>query len=100
MEEVLKNCGNKMFNATERALSKDTTTKYYEIYERNGEISEKDLLEAQGKGTSGDENKFVNAKIIVAGLKKGDKGEKYVLFAEEIKRKPYTEAHRGRYEGR
>jgi hypothetical protein len=62
-------------------------------------VDEKSLFEAQGK-EGGDENKYILAKIIVAGLKKGSKEGKYVLFAEEIDKKPYKEAHRGKYEGR
>ena len=99
VDQVIKTCGNDFFSATEKSTDIETTNKVYEIYERNGEVSEKDLFEAQGKD-GGDEDKFVLAKIIVAGLKKGAESKNTVLFAEEIKDKPYKEAHRGRYEGR
>jgi len=97
VEEVIKSCGNRYFSATEKSTDIEMTTKFYEIYERNGEVSEKDLLEVQKK-QGGNEENYVMAKIIVAGLK-NEQG-RFVLFAEEIKDKPYKEAHRGRYDGR
>jgi hypothetical protein len=99
VDEVIKTCGNFFFNATEGSGDIASSSKFYEIYERNGEISEKDLFEAQGK-QGGNEDKYVLAKVIVAGLKKGDNSKNMVLFAEEISKKPYKEAHRGRFEGR
>lgn len=100
IDEVIKNCGNRMFSPTEEATPVEMSSPIYEIYERNGEVSEKELLESQGK-TGGDESKYVLAKIIVAGLKKGDsKSKRFVLFADEITEKPYKEAHRGAYKGR
>ena len=99
VNEVIENCGNKFFSAAEKSEEFESTTPFYEIYERNGEVSEKDLFEAQDK-QGGDKNKYLLAKIIIAGLKKGEKGNKYILFAEEIDKKPYKEAHRGKYEGR
>ena len=98
VEEVIKNCGDKSFTTTEDTSSEAKQTPYYTIYERNGEVSEKTLKEAKGK-EGGSEDKYVLAKIITAGVKK-EKGEKYVLFAEEIKEMPYKEYHRGRYSGR
>ena len=102
IDEVIKNCGNKEFKTGEQTAPKITTNPYYEIYERNGEIKESVLFEAQGK-KGGDEDKFVLAKIIVAGLKKGVKDHKYILFAEPLKKKIsdiYKVAHRGPYKGR
>ena len=99
VDEVIKDCGNRYFSATEKSANIDSKNKFYEIYERNGEISEKDLNEAKGK-QGGKEDKYLMAKIIVAGLKKSENGKKYILFADEIKDKPYKEAHRGKYEGR
>ncbi len=99
VDAVIENCGNKFFKATEGATEETKTTPLYEVYERNGEVSEEDLFEAQNKG-GGDKNKYILAKIILAGLHKGEAGEKYVLFAEEISEKPYREAHRGKYNGR
>jgi len=100
VDGVIKSCGNKEFNATSKSASTLTTNPYYEIYERNGEISEKQLFEAQDK-QGGDEDKFILAKIIVAGLGKGNtKAMRYCLFAESLNTMPYREAHRGRYKGR
>ncbi len=100
IDEVIKNCGNKQFSATEKSSTTNTTNPYYEIYERNGEISERQLFEAQDKD-GGDEDKFVLAKIIVAGLNRSNsKSIRYCLFAEKISDMPYREAHRGRYKGK
>jgi len=99
IDEVIKSCGNRYFSATEKSQDIETTSKFYEIYERNGEISEKDYFEAKGE-SGGDENKYILAKVIIAGLKKGEAGAKHILYIDEIKEKPYKEAHRGRYEGR
>ena len=104
VEEVIKFCGNRKYEKTEddkQTTIDDTEVKYYEIYERNGEISQKQLFEAQGKG-GGNEDKYVLAKIIIAGLKKaGQKDDnKFVLFAEEISEMPYKEYHRLGYKGR
>ena len=74
----------------------------YEIFERNGEVSERTLFEAQGK-EGGDENKYLLARIIVAGLANEKDEEKFVLFAEPLKGKMsdrFVEAHRGPYKGR
>lgn len=100
VDEVIKNCANKQFSATQGSRPLDTTSPFYEIYERNGEISDEKLKEAQKK-TGGDKNKFVLAKVIVAGVNKtGSSGNRYVLFAQEISEMPYRESHRGRYKGR
>jgi len=100
VEEVIKNCANKQFITTDKSRATDTSNPFYEIYERNGEVSEKTLKEAQGK-KGGSEDKYVLAKIIVSGLnKRGGKTGRYTLFAEPMKEMPYKEAHRGRYKGR
>ena len=99
IDEVIKSCGNKGFSATPQGTTENKETPYYEIYERNGEVSEAALFEAQGKA-GGDENKYVLAKIICAGLKMGSSEGKYVLFAKEIPAMPYKEYHRGRWNGR
>jgi hypothetical protein len=105
IEEVIENCGNKQFSSTERTEDKETTNPYYEIYERNGEVTEKELFEAQGKG-GGREDRYILAKIVVAGLtSRDDKDEdKYVLYAQPLGKKKlsdiYVEAHRGPYNGR
>ena len=100
VNEVIISCANKQFNSTQGSKPTDTSNPYYEIFERNGEISEANLKEAQGKSGGSDE-KYVLAKVIVAGT--GDKSKepkKYVLFAEKISKMPYKEAHRGRYKGK
>ena len=98
VDDVIKNCGSKNISVVKDGISKEQSVKYYEVYERNGEISEKELKEAQDK-EGGSEDKYVLAKIIVAGLSGSDK-EGSVLFAEEISEMPYKEYHRGRYNGR
>jgi len=100
IDEVIQYCANKQFKATEWSLASSTTNPYYEVFERNGEVSESNFKEAQGK-SGGKDDKFILAKIIVAGV--GDKSKepkKIVLFAEEISKMPYKEAHRGRYKGK
>jgi len=69
----------------------------FEIYERNGEISEEELRLAQGK-SGGDKEKYLLAKVIVGGLERED--PTVILYAEEIKKMPYKEAHRGKFSGR
>ena len=102
VDEVIKNCGNKFFRRTLRSGQTITTNPLYEVFERNGEVSEKELFEAQGK-QGGDESKYVLARIIAAGLGSDKNGERYILFAEPLKGKMsdwYVEAHRGPYKGR
>ncbi len=102
VDKVIKECKDKKFSATKETANKFTKNPYYEIFERNGEITEKELFEAQGK-EGGDENKYVNARIIVAGLDKQSKDDNsYILFAEEMGdlSKYYYEAHRGPYKGK
>jgi hypothetical protein len=103
VESTILELGNKQFSSAKLTTPIETTVKRYEIYEYTGEVSEKELFEAQGKEKEGDENKFLLAKVIVSGLNKGGTGAKYVLFAEELKgnmRDYYIDAHRGKYEGR
>lgn len=103
IDEVIKNCGNKFFSSTSKTTPETTTNPIYEIFIRNGEVSEKDLFEAQGK-KGGDENKFLLARI-VAVLDKSDKeGRNYILFAKEFPKNKkmsdiYKEAHFGTYNG-
>ena len=99
IDKVIKECGNKGFSTTPDGISDSKETPYYEVYERNGEISEKELNEAMGK-RGGDPYKFVLAKIIVSGIDKNNSGGQYVLFADRIDEMPYKEYHRGRYNGR
>ena len=100
VENAIRTCGNKQFSATSGSNETDTTYPNYEVYERNGEVSTKLLKSAQGKA-GGSEDKYVLAKVIVAGTSKNERiSVKHVLFAEEITSMPYREAHRGRYKGR
>lgn len=99
IDKVIESCGSG-FKATDKAEEYSTSNPYYEIYERNGEISEKILFEAQGKD-GGSDKKYILAKVIIAGLSNETKeGGQFVLFAEEISKMPYKEAHRGRYKGK
>jgi len=97
VDDVIETCGDKTVSAVKDGIEQAKAVKYYEIYERNGEISEQDLREAQGK-KGGKEDKYLLAKIIVAGIGKGEGA--YILYADEIKKMPYKEYHRGRYHGR
>ncbi len=103
IDAVIKSCGNREFSSdVNKGNPSETENYYYEVFERNGEISERDLFEAQGK-TGGNEDKYVLAKVIVCGLGGGsnkDKDPKYVLYADKISKMPYKEYHRGRYQGR
>ena len=102
VEEVIKNSKMNTYEQTKDGVMVDNkTTPFYEIYERNGEISLAQLKEAQGKKWSyKDEEEYVLAKIIIASKGENAKGQNYVLFAQKIKEKPYKEYHRGAYKGR
>ena len=107
IEETLKECNSKTYKTNIGTQEQDTTVPYYEVYERNGEISIADLKDSKGKQPSkGDEDKYVLARVIGAGLKGTASGVeiKYILFAEELKGKImsdiYKEYHRSRYKGR
>ena len=106
IDTVIKNCGKKMYSSKRDDVGDDekkTQTPYYEIYERNGEISEQDLFEAQGSKKKGREEIYILAKIVVAGLKLNTKDKKdkdKILYAKKISKMPYKEYHRGRYTGR
>jgi hypothetical protein len=103
IDEIIKDCGQKLYKAETEGVDQSTTTPYYSIYERNGEISLKDLKEFKGEEPSkGDENTYVLAKVIGAGTETSGGGVsiKYIAFAEEISKMPYKEYHRGRYKGR
>jgi hypothetical protein len=73
------------------------TSPEFHIYERNGEITEKEYLEAKGK-EGGEENKYVLVKIIVGGTER--EKPTTLLFCDEITEKPYKEYHRSSYSGR
>jgi len=99
VDKVIEGCGVKEKKTTVEGNTEGKESPYYEIYERNGEVSEKVLKEAQGK-KGGSDKKYVLAKIVVAGIRSGKGGEKFVLFADEIDEMPYREYHRGAYKGR
>lgn len=105
--EVIQQCGTNTYKSTAENQESDTTVPYYEIYERNGEISVKDLKEVhKEKPAKGDEDKYVFARVVAAGKKGQATGVsiEYILFAEEMPGKKnskiYKEYHRGRYKGR
>ena len=107
VEETMKECNTKTYKTDIGTQEQDTTVPYYEIYERNGEISVKDYKEQQGKKASkGDEDKYILAKVIGAGTKGNQSGVeiKHILFCEELKGKKmsdiYKEYHRSRYKKR
>jgi hypothetical protein len=102
VDEVIKNCGDVRFSTTEKGVGEIRSKKLYEVYRRTGEISERDLFEAQGK-KGGDENKYILARVVMAGLKKGRSSNRYILFAEKMDGKMsdyFIEAHRGPYKGK
>jgi hypothetical protein len=66
------------------------------IYERNGEVNEKEYNEAMGE-KGGEEDKYDLAKVIVGGTEKGKPTQ--ILFCEYIDEKPYKEYHRSTYCG-
>lgn len=102
IDEVIKECGTKQLSTTvSTGTPKDTETVQFEIYERNGEVTVRDLNEALGK-SGGSEDEYVLAKVVVAGTRKagGQFQAKYVLYADQITTMPYLEYHRGRYQGR
>jgi hypothetical protein len=102
IDKVIAELGNKSFQVTTQSTPTTSTQKHYEIYEYTGEISEKEFNMVKDLD-GGDENTYFLAKVVVAGLKKGGKGAKYVLFAEKLTGRMsdyYISAHRGRYEGR
>ena len=104
-EEVIKSLGGKNFMASNNTTPIETTKKMYELFEFTGEISELEYKELKGDSSvvEGDENKYYLAKVIVAGLKKGGTGEKFVMLCEKLKGNMddhYVFAHRGKYEGR
>lgn len=107
IDHVIKNCGGKTFSPTLRTGTRSTTSPFYEVYERTGEISEAALFEAQKRedGVKGSDSKYILAKVICAGFTDGGADEKNVLYAEALPAGKkmsdyYIEAHRGAYKGR
>jgi hypothetical protein len=104
VSNTIKNLGGKSFSASDYTTEIETSNNMYEIFERSGEITLAEWKELSGEQPSDDDKyTFLLAKVIVAGLRKGGTGEKYVLFKEKLKGKlsdHYEYAHRGKYEGR
>ena len=102
VSEVIKDCGNTSYKASEKTIGKSKTTPLYEMYRRTGEIAEDALFEAMGK-KGGNPDKYVLAMIIGCGLS-GDKDKKeYIVFAQPLEGKMsdwFKEAHRGPYKGK
>jgi len=106
IDEVLENCKSNTYKTTVATQEENTTVPYYEMYERNGEVSLKSLKESKGQSVlKGDEDKYVLARVI--GVGKGTESGvsiSYIVYAEELKDKKmsdiYKEYHRGRYKGR
>lgn len=103
---VLENCESDTYKTEIQSIAKDSTTPFFDIYERNGEVSVKDLKEAHGQAPAeDDDDKFVFARVIGAGTKGSSSGVQieYILFAEEMAGKTnediYKEFHRSRYRG-
>ena len=102
VDKVIKDCKNKSFRATASTAPVSTTSAKYEVYEFTGEVSEKEYNAVLGLG-GGDENVYLLAKIVLAGLTENGNDEKHVLFADRLIGKisdQYLFSHRGRYEGR
>lgn len=102
VEEAIKSCGEKNLATTmTTGVVQNKETPYYEVFERNGEVSTKDLSEAQGK-SGGSDDRYVLAKIVAIGVRKGGGTPKlmHVLYADKISEMPYKEYHRGRFQGR
>jgi len=93
VEELIKTAGEK-----------DSSMTDFYVYERNGEVSEKDFYSTKSQMNNTPDSKprssdkFILAKIIVGGTTK-DKPNT-ILFCEEIDEKPYKEYHRTSYSGR
>jgi len=103
VEESLTECATNTYKTSVGTQEQDTTVPYYDVYERNGEISVADLKEAKGeKVGEGDEDRYTLAKVIGIGKKGNSSGVtiKYILFAEEIDEMPFKEYHRSRYKQR
>ena len=107
IDEVIQGAKKDSSSSTIESQANQSFTPFYEIFERNGEVSMKDLKEHKKEPVkTGDENIFVMAKIIAAGGQSTGAGVdiKFILFAEELGKKKisdiYKEYHRSRYKGR
>ncbi len=108
VKEVLEECKTDTYQSEAASQENVTTVPYFDIYERHGEVSLKDLKETNGeKSEEGDEDKYVFARVIGAGKKGANESGvsiEYILFAQELKGKKmsdiFKEYHRGRYKGK
>lgn len=106
IKDTLQHCKKNTYKTQVEDIVKDTTTPFYEIYERNGDVCLKDLKEALGQEIEdGDEDEYVFAKVIAAASNSTASGAKieYLLFVQEMPNKDncdlYAEFHRGVYRG-
>ena len=102
VKEVLEG-NDKTYKSGATSGEKTTTVPYYDIYERNGEISVKDFKEYKGEEVKdGDEDKYLLAKVIAAGDKAQTSGVNitHILFVGKIAKMPFKEYHRSRYKQR
>lgn len=105
---VIRECKTDSYKSSVEVVGKETTTPFYDIYERNGEVCLYDLKDANGEeGTEADRNVYVLARVIVAASKNSATASgveiKYIMFADKLSGKMsdyYKEYHRGRYKGR
>ncbi len=106
VEDVIKGCGQNLYSSAPEGQANETTTPYYDIYERNGEVCLKDLkTERNETPDEGDDKVYVLAKVIIAAVNSTSAQEqsieaKYTLFADRIYEMPYEEYHRSRYKGK
>jgi hypothetical protein len=103
VKEVIEKCGKNAYKSDANVVEQDTTTPYYMIFERNGEVCVKDLKIYRGEPVlDGDESRYTLAKVIAAGVEGAGSGVKikYVMYAQEMAKSPYKEYHRSRYRGR
>ncbi len=111
LDKILKDSGQKIYKSDVESTQQDTTMPMYSVYERNGEVSIKDLKEFTKEFTKeitvdGDENKYTFAKVIGVGTEGTSGGVKikHIVFAQELSGLDnsdiYKEYHRGRYKGR
>lgn len=106
VESALEECKSDTYKTEIQSQAKNTTVPFYDVFERNGEVSVKDLKETKKQEVSdGDENKYVFAKVISIGKSTATGvAISYIMFAEEMKGKDnsdiYEEFHRSRYKGR
>lgn len=106
IEKVIADCGEKSYKADGASTENDTTTMYYTVFERNGEVCLADIKQFRGEAyTPKDLSTYVFGKVIAAGKDTGTSVKiKHILFADDIPGKSnsdiYKEYHRGRYKGR